>query len=131
MSGHAVRQFSGTSDFSDVSAARRFVRAQLVNIDPDVSADLQLAVSELVTNAVEHGKADTVTVDIVCEDDEVVLMVTHSGSSDLLPDVDAWKTAPADAVAGRGLGIVRRLATSVSVQNHDGRVSITVRRSLR
>lgn len=130
MSNHAVREFRGTSDFADVSAARRFVRSQLVDIDPAVSSDMQLAVSELVTNAIEHGHADTVIVDISCVDGEVILVVTHPGTTDDLPDVDSWQPAPPEALAGRGLGIVRHLATSVSMRRLGDRVSITVRRSL-
>lgn len=130
MSSHAVRRFSGTSDFSDVAAARRFVRSQLSEINPDVSSDLQLVVSELVTNAVEHAHAEHVTVDVTIDGNAVVLTVAHRGTLDDLPDVADWRPAPADALAGRGLGIVRRLATSVTVEQQGDQVCIVVRRAL-
>ena len=53
-----VRRFDCSSDFSDVASARRFVRQSLVGIDPAVSSDMQLVVSELMTNAMKYAFPD-------------------------------------------------------------------------
>jgi anti-sigma regulatory factor (Ser/Thr protein kinase) len=116
-----IRQFDCTSDFSDVAAARRFVRSSLADVSADVVADLQLIVSELMTNAIEHGSCSDVTVELGVDDREIVLSVTSRGEGEI-PPVAEWVAAPADALAGRGLAIVRELASHVWV-TRDGDLS--------
>jgi anti-sigma regulatory factor (Ser/Thr protein kinase) len=128
MPSSLARQFDCSSDFSDVAAARRFVRQALTGIDPEVSADLQLVTSELMTNAIEHAASPHVTVELEIHDGEVVLTVTSHGSAPLAP-VESWVPAPPDARAGRGLAIVRELATEVEVEHAAGALRVRVHRA--
>lgn len=123
-----VRRFDHSSDFSDVAAARRFVREALADVDSAISADLQLAVSELMTNAIEHAASPHVTVEVAIDVDEVVLTVTSHGSGPLAP-VATWEPAPPEASAGRGLAIVRSVATNVTVDHVDDTLRISVHRA--
>ncbi len=123
-----VRKFEQSSDFSDVAAARRFVRQALADVDPAISADLQLAVSELVTNAIDHAASPHVTVEVAIEAGEVVLTVTSHGSGPLAP-VTTWVPAPPEASAGRGLAIVRSIATNVTVDHRGDTLRISVHRT--
>lgn len=123
-----VRKFEQSSDFSDVAAARRFVRQALADVDPAISADLQLAVSELVTNAIDHAASPHVTVEVAIEAGEVVLTVTSHGSGPLAP-VTTWVPAAPEASAGRGLAIVRSVATKVTVDHRGDTLRISVHRA--
>jgi anti-sigma regulatory factor (Ser/Thr protein kinase) len=123
-----VRGFDHSSDFSDVAVARRFVREALADVDPAISADLQLAVSELMTNAIEHAAGPHVTVEVAIDVGEVVLTVTSHGSGPLAP-VTTWEPARPEASAGRGLAIVRSVATNVTVEHVGDTLRISVHRA--
>ena len=90
--------------------ARRFVRDQLTawQVDAEVVELAQLCLSELVTNAVLHGGANSeVTVEL---DDEVVtVLVTDSGGVD---DVRRVESDDPELVSGRGLALVEGLSSS-------------------
>lgn len=95
--------------------------------------DLQLVVSELVTNAVMYGVGDVVEVDVRLDRErgnDVVIEVSNVGATADIPDVVEWRPAPPTVDRGRGLGIVRRLSDDVVVRNGDGRATIVVRRRL-
>jgi len=114
---------------SNVSAARRFVRTQLEGRVPEEAVnDLMLATSELVTNAFEHGPHQPVRLTVRRGRDHASITVVSAGEGHRVPDVESWKTARADRVSGRGLGIVREIADDIDVERAAGSVSITVRR---
>ncbi len=123
-----VWRFDGSSDFSDVASARRYVRKALADIDPAISSDMQLVVSELMTNAIEHAAGPEVTVELAIHDHAVMLSVTCHGSAPLAP-VEDWQPAPPEARAGRGLAIVRQLATHVAVDHAGDALRIRVERA--
>jgi anti-sigma regulatory factor (Ser/Thr protein kinase) len=77
------------------------------NRDDNAVQEVGLVVSELVTNAIRHGKADTVTFVLVCEESgEIRIEVDDHSSSETQPSI-----RPFDAYAedGRGLVIVEAL----------------------
>ena len=114
---------------ANVSAARRFVRKELEGRVPeDAVTDLMLATSELVTNAFEHGSHQPVRLTVRSDRAEASITVVSGVEVGHVPDVDAWTTARADRVSGRGLGIVREIADDIDVERADGNVAITVRR---
>jgi serine/threonine-protein kinase RsbW len=117
-------------DLTRLAIARRFVRTTLADIDPDVSADLQLATSELVTNAIEHGAGDpiTITITITRGDRRATVAVRSSGRSPDVGPPSTWNVAPPDAITGRGLGIVRALADHVAVRRSADDLEISVTR---
>ena len=87
-----------------VPRARRLARSALAGVSPDVAADAELVVSELVTNATLHGEAP-ITVRVLV------------GRAVRVEVEDARRTAPimsrhnAEAMTGRGLAMVAALAT--------------------
>ncbi len=114
---------------ANVSAARRFVRSELEGRVPaDAVTDLMLATSELVTNAFEHGEPKPVSLTVRSNREEASITVVSAGEGSRVPDVDDWKTAQADRISGRGLGIVREIADDVKVERTGGKVAITVHR---
>lgn len=77
-----------------------------------------LIVTELFTNAIEHGEADEVRVGVGV-DDHVTVVVSHpSTTGEPVPLVAVMP--PATSERGRGLAIVDRLALRVATDVVDG-----------
>lgn len=125
MTGHQVISMELEPDLEHVSTARRFVRSHLSDVDDVVAADVQLITSELVTNAIEHGAGGPVTLALEADDEIVVVSVESGGPSPNVGPVDDWQVAAADEIDGRGLGIVRAIASEVAVSRSAGRLTIT------
>ena len=122
--GHVMR-CELKADLAEVGAARRFVRKNLAHVSDALNADAQLIASELVTNAVEHGRGNRVAFALECGDDAVALTVESIGPAPNVGEVEDWEVAPVEHVTGRGLGIVRSIADRVEVSRFDGRLVIT------
>jgi anti-sigma regulatory factor (Ser/Thr protein kinase) len=94
-----------------------------------VIEDMRLAASELAANGVEHGDGTGVTVAVDCDDTWWTLQVESSAADHSAPTrPDRWVVAPAEAVSGRGLGIVRRLMDDVEAWSRRGTIVIVCRR---
>jgi anti-sigma regulatory factor (Ser/Thr protein kinase) len=95
----------------------------------DVIDDMRLAASELAANGVEHGDGTGVTVAVDCDGTWWTLQVESSAADHSTPTrPDTWVVAPAGAVSGRGLGIVRRLMDDVQAWSRRGTIVIVCRR---
>ena len=76
----------------------------------DLVDDVRLVVSELVTNAVRHGMAPvTLDVDAVDSDGRHRVVV-------VCRDAGPWDGTAPSPVGGRGLQLVRALATDVRIE---------------
>lgn len=98
------RCFDG--DVDDIAAARRLVAATLLEAaiaDPDVVDVAQLAVTELVTNAIEHA---TGPVEVLVRVDAIVHVAVRDGS----PDPPVARETGWEDERGRGLAIVDAIA---------------------
>lgn len=128
--GALVRSFRATP--TSGRAIRSFVRDALgeAHVPDHVVADVELVVSELAGNAIEHGAGDELTVEVdATRRPWLTISVTCVGEA--APALRAWRTwaiAPPDARSGRGLGIVRRLMDDVDVEARGGRVTVRCRR---
>jgi anti-sigma regulatory factor (Ser/Thr protein kinase) len=117
-------------DMSNVGAARRFVRSALEGIPREVAADLTLATSELVTNAIEHGSSEAVLLTVRADGSYASVSVKSSGEPARVPDVEDWRIAGPDNLSGRGLGMVRKVVDLIDVVRSDNSIEITVRKRI-
>ncbi len=127
------RTFS--ADTTSVGEARRFVRdvaAEAIrrsSREDELRGDLQLAVSELVTNAIEYGLDEPVVVRVALAPGAVTVSVRSARTSTGIADPSTW-AGPLPAMrTGRGLAIVRSVSDEVSVDADD--VSVTVNSTFR
>ena len=98
-------RFSPTPE--SVPAARRFVleqTAQAVALPEEVTVDLALLVSEVVTNAVIHARTPFL-VEVLVTDRLIRVAI-----EDEAPDLPRPREVTAEATTGRGLLILDRLA---------------------
>lgn len=112
---------------ADIGVARRRVAeaALSAGLSPERVADVALVVSELVTNAIQHGTGTTATVRCAVYEDTLELAVSSEGSIDL---PHSRREAPGPAAAGgRGLYMVAKIADSLTVVGADGRVTVECR----
>lgn len=108
--------------------ADRAVRRARATIDelytgrlpPDRLSDLLLLVSELVTNAMEHGARGLVTLDVALGAGRITVTVTSPGERSMVGDPTLWRLPTPDRPTGRGLALTARLARSVSVISGEG-----------
>jgi len=118
-----------------VAAARHAVTRHLARhgVPSTVIDDIELLTSELVTNAIIHPRPehrDGVVHVHVGVSETIEVQVANSGRASAIPPVEDWSPAPATAVRGRGLGIVRRLSDTVNVEQIGERAVVTCRRRL-
>ena len=84
---------------------------------------ITLAISEIVTNAIEYGAGGPV--EITIETDHGVQIAVAADSTGIpLPPTEP---IPTTSVRGRGLHVVQALADQVSIDVRSGRVTVTCR----
>ena len=116
-------------DTSSIGATRRFVREVIEPyVDDDVRlGDIDLATSELVTNAIEYGDAQPVLVAVDAGPQAVVVAVTSAvGATGLDGLAERHGPQPVPAMrTGRGLAIVRAVSDLVELHANDDTVTVT------
>ncbi|WP_329135924.1 ATP-binding protein [Streptomyces sp. NBC_00670] len=115
---------------ASVPLARRLLigTMETAGVDPDVSYDLSVALSEACANAVEHGgdlgrgrTSGEYRVTAYLDGEKCRIEVTDSG-----PGFPAGRARPPvrvarpDAESGRGLGLIQQLADHVQIGNKPG-----------
>jgi anti-sigma regulatory factor (Ser/Thr protein kinase) len=114
MVAQSARQYRSvfSSEMASVADVRAFVRSCVADIAIEVD-DAVLAVSELATNAVEHGSGATFSVELEMTSEAVDVVVDSERDR-------AWVTPPTAAAdtgpiprTGRGLRIVAAVADEV------------------
>ena len=130
MGGTDVLRVELAPELVEVATARRLVLTHLPDVSSEVSSDAQLIVSELVTNAVEHGLGGPVIVALDLRDNDVTITVESVGPAPGVGSVDEWEIADPSDITGRGLGIVRAVADFVDVMRSPGRLVITAHLSI-
>jgi anti-sigma regulatory factor (Ser/Thr protein kinase) len=94
--------------------ARRYARAQCAGHTPRTLVDVELVVSELVTNAMRHGRGE-ITMHLEVAPDRVVVGVQDEGAGQPAP-----RRPDVSEVNGRGLALVAMLATEWGVRPEPG-----------
>ncbi|HEV7203989.1 MAG TPA: ATP-binding protein [Jatrophihabitans sp.] len=113
MPAHVAHEFAG--DAQSPAAARGFAKSALAEllsepVPPTLRDDVELVVSELVTNAVRAG-SPTVTVQVSIEDAAILLRVAD--------EARGWpeeRHAGIHDTSGRGLPLVSALSSSWGVR---------------
>lgn len=107
----------------EIAAVRRTVRESAGRVADDVDwlDAVVLAVSEVVTNAIEYGSGGPVDVAITGGDDRIVVEVAAESTGIPLPPTGP---VPTTSVRGRGLHVVQALADHVSIDVRNGRVTV-------
>lgn len=118
------------SDTASIREARRFAsmstRELVDGLDErsDLLGDVELAVSELVTNAVEYGLAEPVTIRVAVDAATLVVSISSARNAAGIADPTTW-AGPLPAMrTGRGLAIVRAITDEVSVDADDSTVTV-------
>jgi anti-sigma regulatory factor (Ser/Thr protein kinase) len=113
----------GLAEVRDVVAAH----ARLAGLDLERITELQLAVTEIVTNAVTHAGDGTATVRLWTESDRVVCEIRGAGE---IHDLMAGRVFPSpESPRGRGLLIANKLCDLV--QTHTAPTGTTTRLHMR
>ncbi|KUO00329.1 ATP-binding protein [Streptomyces caeruleatus] len=119
---------------ASVPLARRLLigTMETAGVDPDVSYDLSVALSEACANAVEHGGGTTpdgsppaYRVTAYLDGEKCHIEVTDSGPGFTAPHRPP-RPANSDAEHGRGLCLIQELADHVSIGNKPGRSGAVV-----
>ena len=95
--------------------ARRFVRTHAAELPADLVADATLLVSELVTNAVRHGRPAISLV--VSLDPPLIGVSVHDDGCAFHPL--PLSRPPASATGGRGLMLLDQLSSRWGIEPHD------------
>jgi len=112
-----------------VAPARNDLTAWLEasSISPAPVSDVELIVSELVSNAVDAapGREVTLAARLHSAVDRLEVSVSNDGSADQIGDPSEWAPDEVLAKRGRGLMIVAALSDEVQVTEQDERVTVT------
>jgi anti-sigma regulatory factor (Ser/Thr protein kinase) len=122
----ASRRFA--NDPTEIARARKMVRTHMGAWGHDgASQPIELAVSELVTNAIVHGRG-LIDVRLDVTDDRVRLEVSDEGGG---PSSPAFAPGGSAELGGWGLRLVESLAETWGVRNDaDGRTQVWMERRL-
>ncbi|MFD3538037.1 ATP-binding protein [Streptomyces sp. NPDC058662] len=118
---------------ASVPLARRLLLGTMetAGVDPDISFDLSVALSEACANAVEHGGIrsgdvpdETGAYDVTAylDGDRCRIEVTDSGPG--FPPATVARRRPSLAEHGRGLHLIAELADHVCLGNRPGRGAV-------
>ncbi|TLQ44927.1 ATP-binding protein [Streptomyces marianii] len=116
---------------ASVPLARRLLLGAMetAGVDPDISFDLSVALSEACANAVEHGgfgapgsAADGYRVTAYLDGEKCRIEVADGGPG--FPDCAHLTGAGPAAESGRGLCLIEQLADHVHLRNRPGRGAV-------
>lgn len=121
-------------DAASVPLARRLLLGTMetAGVDPEISYDLSVALSEACANAVEHGgdtarggTSEAYRVTAYLDGEKCRIEVADAGpgfpSATGAPSRPPVRPAPSDAEHGRGLCLIQALADHVHIGNKPGR----------
>ena len=118
---------------ASVPLARRLLLGTMetAGVDPDISYDLSVALSEACANAVEHGGAgahgtpsEAYRVTAYLDGEKCRIEVTDSGPGFAFSATP--RPARTEAEHGRGRGLIRELADHVHIGHKPGRTGTVV-----
>jgi len=117
--------------FERVVRESAVVVAKYLGFDEDRVADLQLAVSEAVTNAIEHGNNCDINVKVgvkfFIHHDQLAVVVTDQGQwgsaestvEDVPDSMNLEERLEQDLTRGMGIFLIQKLVDNVDVRSND------------
>lgn len=100
-------------DLRAPASARRAVEALSGRVADDLLADVQLLVSELITNSVKYGSRDIVTLKIEVDSEHKLRVEVIDEGSGFVP---VARTRPVTQAGGWGLHLVQSLSSRWGVR---------------
>jgi serine/threonine-protein kinase RsbW len=103
--------------------------ARAYPFEPELLADLKLAVTEACGNAVRHAYGDgdgPVTVAFAIDEERLELVVEDAGTGLGVADVGEW-AMPEDLEGGMGMAIIRAIVDELAVEEGPGGRGTVVR----
>jgi anti-sigma regulatory factor (Ser/Thr protein kinase) len=118
------RSFANTT--ASIRAARKFVRdtAAARGAEATLLDDIELAASEIVSNAVEHGSGDEFSILLTAENGRFAVEVTSGHDGHELAEPSDWLLPPKESLNGRGLHLVQAVSASSWLRHDDGTLTI-------
>ncbi len=98
-------------------------------VEPELLADLKLAVTEACGNAVRHAYHDgngIIRVAFTIDGDRLEMVVEDDGAGLRAPEVEDW-TMPANLEGGMGMAIIRAVVDELQVEEGPGGRGTVVR----
>jgi len=128
--GVVTLTFPAKPDYLVLSRLALSGLARAYPVDPDVLADLKLAITEACGNAVRHAYEDeaengSVTVSFQVDGETLEMTVEDRGSGLVSPDQD-W-SMPEEPESGMGLAIIRAVVDELDVSRGEGGRGTVVR----
>lgn len=93
----------------------------------DPSDEVELLVTELLSNAREHGSAGEIGVSLVCTEESTSVVVINTSLSAAPSAPSQPVEGDADQVRGRGLLIASSIADSLDIDQRGNQLTITAR----
>lgn len=121
-----IRARAEPAALSDLRRRTRTFLEQAGGDGPTVD-DLELVVSELATNVIEHTSSPTITIAITRTDEEWIVDVADVDDLGILSDISL---PPMSSPTGRGLFVVRALVDDVRVVETQHSHAVRCRRRL-
>jgi serine/threonine-protein kinase RsbW len=119
--------FPAKADYLLLSRLALAGLARAYPLDPDLLADLKLAVTEACGNAVRHAYTDEqgpVTVAFTVADDKLEIVVEDRGAGPGSAATDQW-ALPEQLESGMGMAIIRAVVDDLQVATgEDGRGTV-------
>ncbi len=96
---------------------------QPVTVPEQAVFDLDVVITELAANVIDHTPSPWIEVSIGLRDDHAVIEVSNAGGPAGLPPLERWGTLAEDE-RGRGLRLVRLLCSTIEIDGTDDRTAI-------
>ena len=119
--GEPGERSTAVGSVAGLRTLRRTLSRWLLDIgidDDDYAADVQLATVEVVTNALVHGMAESVSISLELEHRDLIVTTQHRATAEADPFPAALP--PTTSLSGRGLYIVDQVARERVVSYADG-----------
>lgn len=126
---HVTLTFPARADYLLLSRLALAGLARTYPFEPEVLADLKLAVTEACGNAVKHAYGDgngPVTVTFTMSGDRLEISVADRGAGLELRPVEEW-TMPEHPENGMGMAIIRAVVDELEVDAGEGGTGTVVR----